>query len=141
MKTVFLDTNIFLRFFTEKESRQGRECRQLFLLMEKNKLKGVICAVVLLEIYFTLKSFYRYATHACAKRLERILELRNLKIDDRFDYAKALELIMKKGVKFNDCLIASLKFFETGGVIISYDRDFDKLGLRRAEPKELTADN
>lgn len=66
--------------------------------------------------------------------LKQILTASNLKIIDDFDYNRALELFTNTGVKFADCLIACLKFFEKGGTIVSYDKDFDRLGVERVEP-------
>lgn len=134
MKEVFLDTNIFLRFFVDDEGKQHRGCIRLFELMEAGKVRGIICSVIVLEIYFTLKSFYRFSNKKCEKLLRRILTANNLKIIDSFDYDKALELFTNTGIKFADCLIASLKFFEKGGTIVSYDKDFDRLGVKRIEP-------
>lgn len=137
MKEYFLDTNIFLRFLVDSESKQKEESVRLFTLLESGKIKGLICSVVLLEIYFTLKSFYRFLPGKCATILAGILSIKNLKKNDNFNYQLALDLFIKKKVKFADCLISSLDFFKKGGEIISYDQDFDKLGTKRIEPSEV----
>ena len=50
----------------------------------------------------------------------------------------AIELFEMYSVKFIDCLLASSKLVQKGdAVILSYDRDFDKLGVRRVEPKDI----
>lgn len=134
MKEVFLDTNIFLRFLVDDKGKQHRGCVRLFELMEAGEIRGIICSVVILEIYFTLKSFYRFSNKKCEGLLRRILTANNLKIIDNFDYNRALELFTNTGVKFADCLIACLKFFGKRGVIVSYDKDFDRLGVERIEP-------
>lgn len=134
MKEVFLDTNIFLRFLVNTKGKQHQDCFRLFKLIRAGKVKGVICSVVILEIYFTLKSFYRFSNRKCEKLLGQILGIGNLKAVDNFNYGKALKLFSQKRVKFADCLIASLKFFEKEGTIVSYDKDFDKLGVKRIEP-------
>ena len=41
-------------------------------------------------------------------------------------------------MKFIDALIASHKSIqEEAAVIVSYDKDFDKLGILRKEPKDI----
>ena len=137
MRKVFLDTNIFLRFFVDAKGKQHRDCIRLFELIEAGKIRGIICSVVILEIYFILRSFYRFSNKKCEKLLTQMLTASNLQIIDSFDYQRALELFTNTGIKFADCLIASLKFFEKGGAIISYDKDFDKLGIKRIEPAEI----
>ncbi|MCX6706157.1 MAG: PIN domain-containing protein [Candidatus Woesebacteria bacterium] len=136
-KTVFLDTNIFLRLFVKEGGKQYSDCSQLFTLIETSKIKGLICSVVLLEIYFTLNSFYKFSPRQCQKYLTKIISDRNIKIIDDFDYNKALDLFIQTKVKFTDCLIASLGFFETNKQIISYDKDFDRLKFDRLEPSEI----
>lgn len=137
MKEVFLDTNIFLRFFVDAKGKQHRDCIRLFELMEVGEVRGIICSVIVLEIYFTLRSFYRFSNKKCEGLLKQILTASNLKIIDNFDYNRALELFTNTGVKFADCLIACLKFFEKGGTIVSYDKDFDRLGVERVEPARV----
>jgi len=139
IKTVFLDTNIFLRMFILGSEKQHKDCNRLFKLLEKGKLKGIICSVVLLEIYFTLKSFYKLSSSQCQKYLTKIIATKNIKIIDNFDYSKALDLFSQTNIKFTDCLIASLKYFEKNRKIISYDKDFDHLNLERLEPTDIVA--
>lgn len=137
MKKVFLDTNVFLRFWVDQKGRRHDQCVKFFNLIETGEITPVVCSAILLEIYFTLKSFYGYDKKKCGKFLNGILTINNLKIIDNFDYPKALELFSKTGIKFTDCLIVSLPFFQKEGIIISYDKDFDKLGVKRLEPGEF----
>lgn len=137
MKTFFLDTNIFLRFLVDSKGRQHRECISLFEKLESGQVKALTCALVLMEINFTLKSFYHFPEKRCQQIIKRIMESKNLKMIDSYNYQKFLQFLSVGKVKFVDCLIASLSFFEKGGKIISYDNDFDKLGLKRIEPGDL----
>lgn len=67
-----------------------------------------------------------------------LTKLRGLKIVDRYDIPTALALYERHAVKFIDALIASfLKWSAMHLTLISYDRDFDKLGVKRVEPAEL----
>ena len=134
MKEFFLDSNVFLRFLADFKGKQHRDCARLFKLIEEGKIKGIICSVILLEIYFTLRSFYGFSNRKCQRILVRILALKTLKTRDQFNYGLALGLFAKTKVKFADCLIASLSFLSKGGAIVSYDKDFDKLGVKRIEP-------
>jgi len=137
MKRVFLDTNVFLRFFTGGKTKEHKDYSLLFQSIESEKIKGVICSVVLMEILFTLKRFYGLPKKKCIEYFERILMINDLKIKDDYDYEKALDLFKQTKAKFADCLIASLGFFKKGGTIVSYDKDFDKLGVKRRKPVEM----
>lgn len=136
MKKYFIDSNIFLRFLDDS-SKQHEQCRDFLVSMENNQFKGVICSVVLLEIYFILRRYYRLPKKDCRQKIVNILQAKNLSTNDNFDYNKAMDLFYTTGVKLPDCLIASLSFFKTDGAIISYDKDFDKLKLRRLEPSRI----
>ena len=140
MKKYFIDSNIFLRFF-DGSSDQHKECKELFRLIENGRIKAIICSVVLLEVYFVLKRYYKLSKKNCQQRIVGILELKNLYINDNFDYKEAMSLFCSSGIKLPDCLIASLNFLQNKGKIISYDKHFDKLGVKRIEPKSkpLTA--
>jgi predicted nucleic-acid-binding protein len=133
MKSYFIDSNIFLRFLDDS-SKQHLNCKHFFTLMEENKFKGIICSTVVLEIYFILRRFYRLPLKDCQQKIAGILKTRNLVISDNYNYPIALDLFIKSGIKLPDCLIASLHFLQKGGIIISYDKDFDKLGVKRKEP-------
>lgn len=132
-----LDTNVFLGLLVGGRGGQNKDCFRLFERVKNGELAVSACSVVILEIYYTLKSFYKLSAEQCEEYLGRILEMKNVLWIDDYDYPKALLYLREKRVKFSDCLIASLDFFQDGGKIISYDRDFDKLGIKRLEPGEV----
>lgn len=136
-KEYLIDTNVFLRFLVKDSSQQQQDCLKFLQSLEKGQIKAVTCSVVVMEIYFTLKSFYEYSTRKCLNFIKKILRMPHLKFIDDFAYLEALDLCEKTGIKFTDCLIASLKFFKNNGLIVSYDKDFDKLAVKRIEPGEI----
>jgi len=61
-----------------------------------------------------------------------------LKIVDRFQPRISLNLFSKRNVKYIDTLIASIKeILAKKWTVVSYDKDFDKLGVLRKEPGEV----
>lgn len=136
MKKYFVDSNIFLRFFDDS-SKKHQECRQFFKLMEEGQFKGIICSVVLLEVYFVLRKYYGLPKKNCRQKIVKTLQAKNLATEDSFDYQQAVDLFCNTGIKLSDCLIASLDFFKKGGKLVSYDKDFDKLGVKRIEPNKV----
>lgn len=133
MKRFFIDSNIFLRFF-DRTSESYKRCKNLFSLVEKGEIRGIVCSVVLLEVYFTLRRYYALSKKDAQQKIMSLLRSRNFSFDDSFNYLAAADLWEVTGVKFPDCLIASTKFLRNGGTIVSFDRDFDKLGVKRVEP-------
>lgn len=67
-----------------------------------------------------------------------IIDLNHLKFIDHYDYLSAVSLFEKTNVKFFDALISSIsEIMEQRWIVISYDKDFDKLGVKRKEPGEF----
>ena len=71
-------------------------------------------------------------------KLNGVLGLKNLKIIDDVDPVFALKMFQDHSVKFIDAMIASNSLVSKGEmIIVSYDRDFDKMGVKRIEPADL----
>ena len=98
-------------------------------------------SLVLSEINWTLASFYRFGKADVIRSLGGIVELANLRLLDDTDPPFALDLFRRHNVKWVDCLIASSPGIRSGeAAVVSYDRDFDRLGVHRLEPSEVAAD-
>lgn len=73
-----------------------------------------------------------------ARAIKGILHLNNLKIRENFRLSLALEIYETHSIKFIDALIASHPQIQNQEmIVVSYDRDFDKLKIIRKEPKEI----
>lgn len=132
MKKVLFDTNIWLRLFTDESSTQQEGAKKIITQVEQGKLLPYISNIILLEIAYTLKTFYKIKPNRVAEYLNTILQTRNLNIIEKTDSRKAYELFRKTRIKFTDCLIATQ--IKPGMKIITYDRDFVKL-----IPKQIAA--
>ena len=138
MKKYFLDSNIFLRVFTGDDSRMLGECQALLEGIKKGKINAVTSSVVLSEIVWTLGSFYKFPKAKVVEAIKSIISISRLKIEDDYSMLTALEIYENNAVKFIDSLIASNHMiFSRGWVVISYDKDFDKLGVIRKEPSQI----
>ncbi|MDO8638324.1 MAG: PIN domain-containing protein [Candidatus Daviesbacteria bacterium] len=138
MSKVFIDTNIFLRTLIEEDKESFKDCFQLFQNIKTNKLKGITSSVVLSEIAWTLLSYYKFSKLEVVKALRSIVNLRGLSIVDKFQHEIAISLYEKNSIKFIDALIASNPdIFSKQWTIISYDHDFDKIGIKRVEPGQI----
>ena len=97
---------------------------------------------MLAETNWTLRSYYGLSREETAEAVSGIINLKNLRILDDFDAGYALELYRSHGAKFIDCMISSIHGIKTGRIhVISYDRDFDKLGVKRVEPADFPPDS
>ena len=135
LKTYFIDSNVFLRFLVQDDAKAFESCVAFFKKIEQGRVKIVISPLVFAEIVWVLKSYYKFKKEKIIQALRAILLLKNLSVQDKSDPLKAIELFENNAIKFIDCLIASDKNLQTQQyALISYDRDFDALGVIREEP-------
>lgn len=134
----FIDTNIFLRVLVKENEEVFKDCQKFLNLISQNKIKAFTSTIIFSEIDWVLESFYKFPKEKVIGGLNSILKLKNLKIKDSFNPNLAIEIYEKFSVKFIDALIASnLRIFNKEAVIVSYDKDFDKIGVKRMEPSKI----
>lgn len=135
----FIDTNIFLRFFLKENEKTLRETKKVINLIKKNVIKAITSHLVIAELDWTMKSYYRISKEQRIIFLNSLLQLKNLSLKDDFNLATTLNFYKNSSVKFIDCLFASSPRLLSGKtVIISYDKEFDKLKVKRLDPKALS---
>lgn len=134
----FLDTNVFLRPIVRDVPSQAADCLKLLEKISKGDLLAVTASLVLAELTWTLLKFYDYSKKEVAEILNGLTTAKYLTIKDHYQPAQAAKLYIDHNVKFVDCLIASQPPISSGQItVISYDKDFDKLGIKRVEPAEI----
>ncbi|PIP57688.1 hypothetical protein COX03_01755 [Candidatus Woesebacteria bacterium CG22_combo_CG10-13_8_21_14_all_39_10] len=138
MKRYFIDSNIFLRVIAKENEKSFRECFDFLQKVENRKIDTVTSNVVLAEVVWVLDSFYKVSKTKIVEALERMKASRFFKLVDNFDFDLALASYSRYGIKYVDALIASnLDIRSKKWTIVSYDRDFDKLGIIRKEPSQI----
>lgn len=133
-----IDSNVFLRGIIQDDKRAGQDCMSLFRAIAEGTCEVYIPTLVFAEIQFVLKSFYGFEKPKMVEALASVMAIQNLQIYDDCSMLTALELFSKYTIKFFDCLLASSKRVQEGEAgVLSYDHEFDKLGIRRVEPDDL----
>lgn len=134
----FLDSNVFLRLIVKDDFKKVKECEVLFKKIKEGKIKAFTSNLVLSEIVWVGNSFYRIQKEDLIIAIKGILGFKNLRVIDDINPNLAIEIYEKFPVKFIDALIASNpKIFKKEVIVVSYDKDFDKIGVKRKEPKEI----
>jgi len=137
----FIDTNIFLRVIVKEDDVSYQECFDILHLAKTNRIQIVTSTVVLAEVLWTLKSYYKIDKVGCIEAIQSIINIRGLQIIDTFDHQKALQYYSDNSqIKYIDCLIASIiTTKQSGYTIISYDKDFDKIiEVKNMRPNEVS---
>lgn len=124
MTKIFLDTNIWLRFFLQ-DNEQFASVEKLITAVEEGKFLPYTSSIVFLELVFVLGKTYDLSKEKVKDYLEAILETRNLTLIEKTNTKKSLSFFAKYNVKFSDCLIASQ--IPTGVTLVSFDQEFLKI--------------
>jgi predicted nucleic-acid-binding protein len=86
-----------------------------------------------------LQSFYRFPKTEVHTALKAFTAL-PLSYEEKTDIPVAVDLHASHSVKFVDALLASHHLLHNGKMtIISYDKDFDKLSVKRVEPQDVVS--
>ena len=57
---IFLDTNIFLRYFESEDELIYKKVKRLFLEIVQGNIKGISNELVIAEVIWVLKKFYNW---------------------------------------------------------------------------------
>ena len=131
MKPVFVDANVFLRFFTTDDAGQHARAAKLFRAGVEGAAALVAGPPVLFEVAWTLRAAYGQDARDVLDVLEAILALPGLSLTDAPVCAEALRLARRSGVEFPDAYIAALAGACGAGAVATFNlSDFQKLGVR-----------
>ncbi|MBI4129829.1 PIN domain-containing protein [Candidatus Roizmanbacteria bacterium] len=122
---IFLDTNVFLRYFTKDDREMYDAVEELLLSATESKIHLATSTVVLTEIMYTLKSFYKQNNSRIQQHIDSILEITNLVLLDKTNFKQAYTLHKKRNVKISDCLIATQ--VPESYKLCSFDNDLEKI--------------
>jgi len=132
---IFIDTNIFLRYFEREDESTYRNVEMLFHEIVNGNIMGISTSLVIAEVIWVLKKFYNWDKEEICNNVELILKTPNIRFNQRSVIVKAINLYKDKNISFIDAY--NYSFIRANGVteIYSFDRDFDKLkDVKRLEP-------
>lgn len=136
MKKLFLDTNIFLRFFLRDDESQYQNVCKLFAKIEEGNFKPYTSSIVFLELNYVVRNIYKLPIEEALNYINAVREMRGMTVVDKTDTDKAISLYKKYKIKLGDCFIVSQLPKET--VLLSYDADFRKIKeIKSQTPGEI----
>ncbi|MCK9420799.1 MAG: type II toxin-antitoxin system VapC family toxin [Nitrospirae bacterium] len=99
---VFVDTNVFLRFFVKDVESQYEQARALFEKSDKGQIKLETSELVIAEIVWVLDSFYGFSRKEITGVLSILLSSKNLKIANHARMNIAVDLYSEGTLDFID---------------------------------------
>jgi predicted nucleic-acid-binding protein len=123
---IFVDTNMFLRFFVRDVESFYKKAKELFENAENGKLKLETNEMVIAEIIWVLESYYDFSKIEIRDVVDTILETKNLKVSNHMRVKEAIELYASKNIDFIDAFnISYIKAKQ-----LKYIATFDKKILK-----------
>lgn len=129
MKTYFADTNIFIRFLVGDNHKQAKQAGNYFALAKAKKIQIVILSEVILEIDYVLKKVYGLSRLEIARKLSDLVSSPYFDPEDRSIWIMCLELYRQTNFDLVDIFLFE-KAKSENAEVLSFDRDFEKLGKR-----------
>ncbi|MFC1840808.1 PIN domain-containing protein [Thermodesulfobacteriota bacterium] len=131
----FVDTNIFLRFLINDDSKKTDACEALF----KKAIAGdeilFTTDMVIAEIIWVLESYYEVSRKGIRESVEKILNTENLICPGKETIINALAVYHEKNIDFIDAYNAFTIKMNGIDKLYSYDKHYDRINwLNRIEP-------
>jgi len=107
---IFVDTNVFLRFFVRDVESLYQKAKELFEKAEKGEIKLDTSDLVIAEIVWVLESYYDFSKAEIKEVVDTILETKNIKVANHARVKEAVHLYAAGKMDFIDaCNIAYIK--------------------------------
>ncbi|WDN90525.1 hypothetical protein BuS5_03496 [Desulfosarcina sp. BuS5] len=129
-----LDTNVIVRFLVSDQSPKYKNLYSFFKSLEYGKMKVELKLIVLFQVLFVLKSFYKVPKDQIAKGITDLLKYKGIVIKNKTMIRRMMEMWYNKKLDIVDCYLIAILESDSQNLLYSYDRDFDKFNINRKEP-------
>ena len=129
-----LDTNVLIRFLTADKNAKYRNLYSFFEALERGDMRVELKLIVLFQVIFVLKSFYKVPKAEIVGGLIELIKYKGITIKEKKIVLRMLELWRGRNVEIVDCYLVACLEKDTQNILYSYDRDFDKFKVNRKEP-------
>ncbi len=127
VKRYWVDANVLLRFLTGEPEPMAERAARLMGQAERAEAQLILTPLVVAEVVWTLKSFYRRSYDEIVRVLVPLLSADGVETQDRELMIRALELTRSKNVDFSDAVLA-LQAERHGEPVCTFDEsDFKRL--------------
>lgn len=134
MKTVFVDSNVFLRLFTSDDAGQHEKVVALFRRAAAGKVALLSGPPVLFEVAWTLRSSYDFPREKVLAVMAAVAAFQSLKLLDADLVAQAVALARHTNSDFADAYVVASALASGADEIASFNRaHFERLAAKLAE--------
>ena len=122
---ILLDANVIVRLFMRDHEAHYKISEAFFLALEAGEKKAILLDLIIAEVVYILKSYYKQDKQSIASRLKLLLQYENIEVSNRAVIIEALEAYTKKNIDFADAILCAKKNLE-GYEVMSFDKDIKK---------------
>lgn len=133
MTRLWVDANVLLRFLTGEPKELADKAASLMARAESGEVTLVVSPLVVAEVVWVLKSFYRHSLEDIAGVLVPLMSADGVEVEDRETLTQAIELARDKNVDFVDAALA-VQAARRGEPVCSFDGDFKRLPVQWITP-------
>ena len=128
MERYFVDSNVFLRYYSRDDEHQSAQAEEFFLRAKRGEIEIFCGPPVFFEIAWVLKTFYGQPNATILNTLESMLSIPNFTVFDAEYVIKAIEFARKKSCGFADSYIAVAALDQNLGIAT-----FNETHLKKAD--------
>ncbi len=133
----FLDANVILRYLTKDHPDHSARAYAYLQRVETGEIEATITEAVIAEVVHVLssKTLYNVSRAEIQDRLVVMLTLKGMRLRAKGTYIRALDIYATTNVDFVDALLVAQVEQTKDAVVVSFDRDYDKIAsVTREEP-------
>ncbi len=134
MTNLWIDANILLRLLTGDPPEMAERTVRLAQKAERGEVTLKLLPIVVAEVSWVLNSFYGYSRSEIAQVLIPLMTTEGLLVENVDRVIAALKQMASVNVDFLDAYLAEIARKE-GEAVVSFDRDFRRLGIPWIEPE------
>ena len=136
MKTCFIDTNLFIRYFTNDDLQKADRVDRLLTQAANGKIELVTAEIVLAEVVWVLESYYKLEKARIAEMLKAILSTPGIKVLNGKIVQNALQYYSTKNIDFVDAyIVALMEKHKIAGIYSFNKKHLDRITqITRLEP-------
>ena len=124
---IFLDTNIFIRYFEQEDKNKSADAERLIHKIVSGEIVCFTNTMVIAEIVWVLEKYYDWEKPEVCDNIEFNLNTRNIRIKDRKILQSAVKTYRELNIDFIDSYNYAYIKANNSSEIYSYDNHFDKL--------------
>ena len=130
----FMDTDVLVNGLVPIDEEKHFASKELLKEVEKGDILIITDFLALTETFHILAKYKGEET--AAEMIRKLLSLNGFVTIslDNFTYFEALKRVGRYKLKFNDLVHYTIALLQNVSGIYSYDKDFDRLEIKRIEP-------